>query len=373
LVRSEVTTGIVMLNLGGPQTLADVGPFLERLFLDRDIIQMPVQSRLGPLIARRRTPRLQRLYTEIGGGSPLRHWTAEQGRGMVERLDRLSPGTAPHGFYLAFRYTDPLAEAALSQLAADGVRRAVAFSQYPQFSCSTTGSSLSELWRQARRLGLQDRFRWSVLDRWGSHPAFVRAMAAKVREGLAQFDDAVRADVVIVFSAHSLPVRIVNRGDAYLQEVAASVQDVMRELSFSHQYLLSFQADVGPVSWQGPGTASVIRALGRQGRRHVLVVGVVFTSDHLDTLHEIDHEFAEVAAESGVTDFRRAPALNADPLFLDGLAEMVAEHLAAGEPCSRQFRLRCAGCANATCREILSPVTAYRQPELSAPRAADGS
>jgi ferrochelatase len=179
---NSTPTGIVMLNLGGPQRPADVGPFLERLFLDREIIQLPAQRRLGPFIARRRTPKVQKLYQQIGGGSPLRRWTGEQGRGMAERLGARSPQTAPHRFYPAFRYTDPLAAAALHRMHADGVRRAVAFSQYPQYSCATTGSSLNELWRQARSLGLRDAFSWSVLDRWGSHPAFVRAIAAGYRQ-----------------------------------------------------------------------------------------------------------------------------------------------------------------------------------------------
>ncbi|MEV6852077.1 ferrochelatase [Actinoplanes sp. NPDC051411] len=367
MVHSSGGTGIVMLNLGGPRGLDDVGPFLERLFEDREIIQLPAQGVLGPFIARRRTPKLRRTYESIGGASPLYHWTSEQGRGMAERLDRLSPETAPHRSYLAFRYTDPLTGEALRQMAADGVERAVAFSQYPQFSCSTTGSSLHELWRQVRHLGLESAFTWSVIDRWGSHPAFTGTVARKVAEGLQQFDEAVRDDVVVLFSAHSLPLRIINRGDAYLQEVAASVHEVMRHLDFSHEYALSFQADVGPVAWQGPSTASVIRALGRQGRRHVLIVGIVFTTDHLDTLHEIDHEFAEIAAEAGVTGFRRAPAPNDDPLFLDGLAEVVAAHLRSGEPCSRQFGLRCAGCTSTSCREIVRPVTSHRPAPVTTP------
>jgi ferrochelatase len=375
---NQEPTGIVMMNLGGPRSLDDVEPFLRNLFLDREIIQLPLQERLGAFIAKRRAPRVRGLYEAIGGGSPLYDWTTRQGRGMVERLDALCPETAPHRFYLAFRYTDPSSEQALRQMAADGVRRAVAFAQYPQYSCTTTGSSLNELWRAARRLGLAESFEWSVIDRWSAHPAFVRAMAAKVREGLGHFDESVRGDVVVLFSAHSLPRRVIDRGDPYLQEVAATVHDVMREIGGGHEYALSFQADVGPVAWQGPSTESVIRALGGQGRRHVLIVGIIFTSDHLDTLSEIDIEFAEVAEQAGVTDFHRAPAPNDDPVFLDALAEVVADHLRDERGCSRQFTLRCAGCDNARCREILNPARAHhrddtgigRQPALPAHRSA---
>src|ERR687889_1413930 len=139
-------TGIVMLNLGGPATLDDVEPFLLELFADREIIQLPLQKWLGPFIARRRTPKVRGLYANIGGGSPILRYTEAQGRGMVSRLDQLSPETAPHQFYVAFRYTRPTSEEALRRMHADGVQRAIAFTQYPQFSCSTTGSSLNELW-----------------------------------------------------------------------------------------------------------------------------------------------------------------------------------------------------------------------------------
>ncbi|MER5784558.1 ferrochelatase [Streptomyces mobaraensis] len=349
-------TGVVLMNLGGPRTLREVGPFLHSLFSDREIIRLPAQSALGPLIARLRTPRLEKVYAGIGGGSPLYDWTVRQGEGLVKRLDVLSPQTAPHRFYLAFRYTEPSSAQALRRMAADGVRRVVAFPQYPQYSCSTTGSSLHELWASARRLRLDTAFRWSVVDRWSTHPAYVQAMAAKVREGLAEFPESERDDVVVLFSAHSLPQRVINKGDPYLQEVAGTVRDVMRELGDRQEHVLCFQADVGPVTWQGPNTESVIRSLGKQGRRNILVVGIIFTTDHLDTLSEIDVEFAEAAEEAGVTRFRRAPAPNDDPLFLDAMAQVVADHLAAGIPCGPQFGLRCAGCADPACREILNPV-----------------
>ncbi|MFG2776835.1 ferrochelatase [Streptomyces prunicolor] len=360
--KNPSPTGVVLMNLGGPRTLPEVGPFLRELFADREIIQLPVQSALGPLIARLRTPRLERTYARIGGGSPLYDWTVRQGEGMVKRLDALSPQTAPHRFYLAFRYTEPNSEQALRQMEQDGVRRAVAFSQYPQYSCSTTGSSLHELWTSARRLGMAQTFRWSVIDRWSTHPAYVQAMAAKVREGLADFPESERDDVVVLFSAHSLPQRVINKGDPYLQEVAGTVRDVMRELGDGYEHALCFQADVGPVTWQGPNTESVIQALGKQGRRNVLIVGIIFTTDHLDTLSEIDIEFAEAAEKAGVTRFRRAPAPNDDPLFLDGMAQVVAEHLASEAVCGPQFALRCAGCVDPACREVLNPADENRRP-----------
>src|SRR5690625_110649 len=174
-------TGIVLMNLGGPKTLDDVGPFLTALFADKEIIQLPVQKYLGPFIARRRTKPVQKLYEGIGGGSPLLHWTTVQGEGMCRRLDVLSPETAPHKFYIAFRYIEPTSEDAVLAMKRDGVQRAIAFSQYAQFSCATTGSSLNELWRAVGALGMVNDFTWSVIDRWPTHPSFIEDMTHSVR------------------------------------------------------------------------------------------------------------------------------------------------------------------------------------------------
>jgi ferrochelatase len=352
----KVKTGIVMMNLGGPATLDQVEPFLLELFADREIIQLPLQSWVGPFIARRRAPKVRGLYASIGGGSPILRYTRAQGQGMVERLDRLSPASAPHGFYVAFRYVQPKSDDALRAMAEDGVERAVAFTQYPQFSCSTTGSSLNELWRAAKRTGLEDAFDWSIIDRWPVHPGFIASMAETVREGLQQFDAAVRDQVLLLFSAHSLPLDVIDRGDAYPQEVGASVQAVIERLGAPNPYLLAFQSDVGPVRWLGPSTERVIRRLGARGQKHVLVVPIAFTSDHIETLSELDREYGEVAHQAGITHYKRTPALNERPQFMDALADMVREHLASGEAYGRLYRTRCPGCVNPQCRQIVGKV-----------------
>lgn len=182
---------------GGPPNLEEVGPFLNRLFSDPDIIPIPFQSTLAPWIARRRTPKIQEQYAAIGGGSPIGEWTKKQGEMMVQILDKISPQTgasghsysvfwintdmmghfrgkiAPHKAYTAFRYAPPLTEDAIMEMKADGVRRAVAFTQYPQYSCSTTGSSLNHLTRLLREHDPEQAIRWSVIDRWPTHTGLV--------------------------------------------------------------------------------------------------------------------------------------------------------------------------------------------------------
>ena len=285
-------TGIVMLNLGGPETLDDVEPFLLRLFADPELLQLPLQGPLGRFIAQRRTPKVRKLYGDIGGGSPIKRWTEIQGRAMCERLDRLRPETAPHRFYIAFRYTKPFSDDALLAMRRDGITRAIAFTQYPQWSCVTTGSSLNELWRAAARQRLETAFEWSIIDRWPVHPGFVRAAAESVQAALAQLPADRRRHATIMFSAHSLPLNVIDRGDSYPQEVGATVHAVMTRLEFSHPYLLCYQSDVGPVRWLGARTEQVIRQLGARGQRELVVVPIAFTSDHIDTcFSEFESDF----------------------------------------------------------------------------------
>ncbi len=349
-------TGIVMLNLGGPATLDEVEPFLLRLFADREIIQLPLQKQLGKFIATRRAPKVRQLYDAIGGGSPILGWTEMQGRAMCARLDRLSPNTAPHRFYVAFRYTAPFADDAVTAMKADGITRAVAFTQYPQWSCSTTGSSLNDLWRSLERTGLQEAFTWSIIDRWGEHEGFVRAMATTVTDALLEYDAAERDDVLVMFSAHSLPLSVIDRGDAYPSEIAATMSRVVESLGLRNPYMLTFQSEVGPVRWLGPSTEVVLRQLAARGQKNLLVVPVAFTSDHIETLSEIDIEYGELAHSLGMHGFRRSPALNARPDFLDALSDIVASHLSSGRPWTGQYRQRCPGCVNADCRGVPASV-----------------
>lgn len=216
-------TAMVFMNMGGPQTTDAVGPFLSRLFADADLIPLGrLQNYLGPLISRRRTPKIQNQYAAIGGGSPIRKWSEYQSAEMCKILDERCPESAPHKPYVAFRYADPLTEEMYQRLLDDGFGRqgrAVAFTQYPQYSCSTTGSSLNELWKWRIRLEGKEPegggVRWSVIDRWPVHPGLIEAFAQNIEAQLATYPAEVHKDVVLLFSAHSLPMSVVNRGEFF--------------------------------------------------------------------------------------------------------------------------------------------------------------
>ncbi|KAL2813314.1 hypothetical protein BDW59DRAFT_154884 [Aspergillus cavernicola] len=360
---SKGPTAMVFLNMGGPSTTGEVEDFLSRLFADGDLIPLGrLQTYLGPLIARRRTPKIQKQYADIGGGSPIRKWSEYQCQEMCKLLDKLSPESAPHKPYVAFRYAAPLTEDVYAQLLADGFGkgkggRAVAFSQYPQYSCSTTGSSLNELWKWRTRLegkranGDVDptgAIQWSVLDRWPTHPGLVEAFASNIEDQLKTYPEEKRNSVVLLFSAHSLPMSVVNRGDPYPAEVAATVHAVMQRLNFSNPYRLCWQSQVGPRAWLGAQTSDTVQEYVKRGQTDLILVPIAFTSDHIETLYELDLEVMEEANSPGV---KRAESLNGNPVFIQALADLAHDHLRKAENCSLQMTLRCQGCTSERCLE----------------------
>lgn len=347
---SKPKTGIMMMNLGGPASQDEVHDFLLRLFLDKDLIPLPAQNQLAPVIARRRTPRIQAQYAKIGGGSPIKRWTQLQGEGMVQILDKISPESAPHKFYIGFRYASPLTEDTIEKMVQDGVQHAIAFTQYPQYSCSTTGSSLNAIFRHYNKKGNPGNMVWSVIDRWPTHPGLVRAFADNIRSEIKKFPIEDQADVVILFSAHSLPMKVVNRGDPYPTEVAGTVLRVMENLGHSHAYRLVWQSRVGPLPWLSPQTDEAIKGLVNRGKKNILLVPIAFTSDHIETLYEIDHEYiAELGSEVGAKNIRRADSLNNHPVFIEALADVVKQHIDSRVACPPQLALRCPMCVNITC------------------------
>ena len=276
---------------------------------------------------------------------------------MCKILDQVSPETAPHKPYVAFRYADPLTEEMYARLLEDGFGggkggRAVAFTQYPQYSCSTTGSSLNELWKWRNRLeGKGDpagAITWSVIDRWPVHPGLVEAFARNVEAQLATYPEEKRKEVVLLFSAHSLPMSVVNRGDTYPAEVAATVYAVMQRLGFSNPYRLCWQSQVGPSAWLGAQTSDTVQEYVKKGQTDLILIPIAFTSDHIETLFELDQEVIHEAGHPGV---KRAESLNGSKVFIEALADVALKHLKSGESCSRQMGLRCQGCNSERCLE----------------------
>ncbi|KAI8904372.1 hypothetical protein EDD86DRAFT_78396 [Gorgonomyces haynaldii] len=348
-LTTKPPTGVFLMNMGGPHNLDEVGPFLHRLFSDGDLIPLPFQQQTSVFIAKRRTPKIVKQYAEIGGGSPIRMWTEKQGELLCQLLDKQCPETAPHKPYVAFRYAPPLTEESLRQMKKDGVKRAIALTLYPQYSCSTTGSSLNELHKRIKELKIENDIEWSVIDRWHSHPGLVETFAQHIEKSLSEYPQEERSKVVLLFSAHSLPMSVVNRGDPYPAEVAATVAQVMKRLGHSNPYRLVWQSKVGPAAWLGPRTDDAIKGYAEKGVKNLLIVPIAFVSDHIETLFELDLEYGELAQEKGI-GFKRVESLNADPVFIDALASLVKEHLVNPKQ-TTQLALRCPSCVNERCRQ----------------------
>ncbi|CAO1435178.1 unnamed protein product [Diamesa hyperborea] len=346
-------TAILMLNMGGPQHIDQVHDYLLRIMTDRDMIQLPVQSQLGPWIAKRRTPEVQKKYNEIGGGSPILKWTDLQGELLCKQLDKVSPESAPHKSYTGFRYVNPLTEDVLEKIENDGPERVVIFSQYPQYSCATSGSSFNSIYTHYKNKKLPNtNIKWSMIDRWATHPLLVKTFVERIQTELDAFPADKRKDVTLLFSAHSLPLRAVNRGDAYPSEVGATVNAVMKELKNCNPYCLVWQSKVGPLPWLEPFTDDAIKAYAKQGRKNFILIPIAFVNEHIETLHELDIEYCKELAEEIKLDgvIRRAIAPNDHPVFIDALTDVVHQHLKSDQKINPKFLTRCPHCVNPKCQ-----------------------
>ncbi|MCC5652963.1 ferrochelatase [Nostoc sp. XA013] len=318
--------GVLLLNLGGPDKLEDVGPFLYNLFSDPEIIRLPfrwLQKPLAWFIASRRTRTSQENYKQIGGGSPLRQITEAQGEALKEQLGYLGQEA---NIYVGMRYWHPYTEEAIAQITQDKIEHLVILPLYPQFSISTSGSSfrlLDKLWQEDPKLQPID---YTVIPSWYKEPGYLQAMSELIAQELKQFPNP--DEVHIFFSAHGVPKSYVEEaGDPYQQEIEECTALIMQTLNRPNAHTLAYQSRVGPVEWLQPYTEDALKELGAQGVKDLVVVPISFVSEHIETLQEIDIEYREVAEESGIHNFRRVPAPNTHPVFINALAGLVINAL----------------------------------------------
>lgn len=316
-------TAVLLLQMGGPDSLDAVEPFLVNLFSDRDIIRIGpafLQPLIARLIAKRRSRKAERNYEEIGGKSPLRELTEAQAKALEALLGER------YRCFVAMRYWKPSTVDALAAIKREGITRIIALSLYPHYSRATTGSSINELKRVLAAAGVS--FEVVYVDRFYDHPRYIDALEEKIREGLAAFHPL--AEVELLFSAHSLPQSFIDAGDPYLDQLKETVRLVMAR--FELPYHLAFQSRAGPVKWLEPSTEEMLATLAARDCKSLLVVPLSFVSDHIETLHEIDIQYAVEAHKLGFARFLRAPSLNASPTFIACLAELVrrAEETAGG-------------------------------------------
>ncbi|MFL6375138.1 MAG: ferrochelatase [Pyrinomonadaceae bacterium] len=319
--------GVILLNLGGPDSLDAVEPFLYNLFSDPDIIDFPgsflFRKRLAKLISTRRAPMVQKQYAKIGGKSPIKEFTLRQAELLEERLNERLPAKV----LVAMRYWNPSTDDAIDAVIEAGIDKVVLLPLYPQFSKATTVSSSKEWEKKTKERGVADKLKVDTINHYHTDDKYIQAVVERINEGLERFAPEVRDQVTVVFSAHGTPMKLVRSGDPYSGHIKETVAAVMGKGGYSQPHTLCYQSKVGPLKWLTPSTPDTVQRLASEGVRHMLIVPIAFTSDHLETLFELNIEYRRVAKEAGVEQYEVTDGLNDSPTFIDALAGLVFEKL----------------------------------------------
>jgi ferrochelatase len=318
-----VKLGIVLFNLGGPDSPEAVEPFLRNLFSDPAIIALPglVRLPLARFIARRRAPQARAIYGHMGGRSPILEETERQARALETVLT--SPDVQAKAV-VAMRCWHPFSDEAAAALKGFAPDRIVLLPLYPQFSTTTSASSLKDWSRAARKAGLS--VPTARICCYPANAGFIAAAAAKIRAVMENPKPGVRYRLLL--SAHGLPKRTIAAGDPYQWQVEQTARALVEGLGIKDlDWTVCYQSRVGPLEWLGPATDAEIRRAGQDGKG-LIVAPIAFVSEHSETLVELDIEYGKLAREAGVPDYRRAATVGADPAFIEGLAGLVRKAMA---------------------------------------------
>ncbi len=329
--------GVILFNLGGPETLADVEPFLENIFSDPDIIPLPIPGIMRRWIARRiaasRGNHAREHYAAIGGGSPLLKRTAEQAAAL-ERL--LRKETQREVFVLmGMRYWRPFVRESIEEFHDKGITDVFLLPLYPHYSVTSSGSSFGD-WKRthaayagyvmgsrARHAKPGNVFRVRSVKDFHAQHSYIAALSEVIDEGAGRFSAGERKSLEFLFSAHGTPLSVAERGDPYQAHIRASIAAVMQLRNNDYPHSTSFQSRVGPMKWLRPYTTDTLRSLGARGVRNLLVIPISFVSDHVETLFELNIEARAIAEQAGIAHYEVTPGLNDRARFITALAEIV--------------------------------------------------
>jgi ferrochelatase len=319
--------GVVLFQLGGPDSLEAIEPFLYNLFCDPDIIDFPfariARQPLARLISTTRARHVRHHYAEIGGRSPILEFTRQQARALEVELRRDFDARV----VVAMRYWHPFTAEAIRELEAHAPDEVVLLPLYPQYSRTTTGSSLNEWKRRFQPNGWNPRVH--AVTEFHEDAGYIDALVESIHASLAEFDNPAHLDDVdMVFSAHSVPVAVIDAGDPYQRQIERTVELVWCQGHWPGRRHLCYQSKVGASKWLQPSMHATLKRLADEGSRRVLVIPVSFVSDHVETLHEIDIEHRAQALELGIREYRMVPGLNDAPRFIGVLGRLVRAHVA---------------------------------------------
>jgi protoporphyrin/coproporphyrin ferrochelatase len=314
-----VKVAIILFNLGGPDSLDSVQPFLRNLFGDPAILRLPALIRwpLARFLSSRRTPKAREIYAKIGGASPILGQTEAQARALEAALGQEDGEGHDWRGYVCMRYWHPMTEAVVRSVERFAPDRIVLLPLYPQFSTTTTASSFKE-WNDTASFKVPT----TTIDSYPTEPGFISASVALVKQGLAELGAGPRR---VLFSAHGLPQKIIKAGDPYqtqVEQTARAISDAIGGLDWSTCY----QSRVGPLKWIGPSTDAEIRRAGGD-KVSVLLYPLSFVSEHSETLVELDIDYRHLAREAGIPTYIRVPTVGTHPQFVAGLARLVRDAL----------------------------------------------
>ncbi len=316
---------VVLFNLGGPDGPDAVKPFLFNLFNDPAIIGLPgvVRTPLARLISSRREELAKANYAIMGGGSPLLPETRKQADALEAALSTRLAGDEVRCF-IAMRYWNPLTEETAREVAAFEPEEIVLLPLYPQYSTTTTGSSLKAWYKTYRGSG-----RSQAVCCYPTEPGLIEAHARSI----VRTHHAVGAPgpLRLLFSAHGLPEKVIKAGDPYQKQIeqtaAAVIERLGSDWAADWDWRVCYQSRVGPMKWIGPSTEDALKETAA-ANRGALVTPIAFVSEHVETLVELDHEYADLARELGLPFYLRAPAIGTDLAFIEGLADLTIDTLA---------------------------------------------
>lgn len=317
---------VILLNLGAPESLDDIKPFLRNLFSDPDIIDLPMGKILRPLLAwnitRKRLPESTQIYEKIGGGSPLRQLSQKQAEALESELNEWGVFKV----YIAMRYWHPFTEIAVEELIAEGIKKVILLPLYPQYSITSTGSSLHEFKRVIKKRN-DAEIDFRLIHDYHDFPSYIDALTEKIREGVAKFNSVGDDDLYLLFSAHGVPLSVIEKGDPYEKQVRATVDLAVAKLENRYSHSISFQSKVTKVEWLSPATDKIIPELGKNGVKNLLVIPVAFVNDHSETLFELGIFNRDLAIKAGIKRYEVMPALNDSPKFISALKELVLQRM----------------------------------------------
>ena len=308
-------TAVVIFNLGGPDSLEAIEPFLYNLFSDKDIFNLPFGQKLfAKVISSRRAPKVSKEYELIGGKSPINEWTEIQRNMLEEKLRKYDQNIT---VFTAMRYWKPLTKEVAENIKGQNFDKIVLLPLYPHNSISTTGSSFNE-WDRCFTPSNEKVVR---VDNYKTNPSYIAAINERIDETILRFPEEIRNDIQLVFSAHGTPVSMVKNGDPYSHHIKETVDKVMEERKYSHSHHLCYQSKVGPVKWLTPATDTMIEDLSKDGKKHLLIIPISFVSDHVETSFELDIEYRHVADEFNIENYIVMRGLNDSKLFINALYE----------------------------------------------------